>query len=59
MLHDTSQVGYEVSMNSNNELISPCDMADHFTKAKIGHNLAAAILVTQLFDKQISMQSNA
>lgn len=50
------QVGAEVVVN-NNELISPSDMVDHFTKAK-GRHQFAALLVAELIDEETRMQSN-
>ena len=53
MLQDTLQVEAEVSVSSN-ELISPSDMVDHFTKEKNQHRFDA-ILVTKLFDEETRM----
>ena len=53
---DISQVGAEVNVNSN-ELISPSDMVNYFTKAKNRHHFAA-ILVAQLIDEDTRMRSN-
>ena len=56
MLQDTLRVGAEVSVNSN-ELISPSDMVDHFTKAKNRRHFAA-ILVAELFKEETRVRSN-
>jgi len=56
MSNDISQVRAKVDV-SINELISPYDMVNYFTKAKKQISLAP-ILVAELIDEETRIQSN-